>query len=131
MTATEHALILQSRNAELIAEVARLRAMVEVQRESELMTNESFAEMETYHMEKLMAEAQNESLRAKVATLTAERDRLKACAEHYDDERNWTTATDFDNSYVIYSADFPMPSNGWAVAREALAGGENDSKRDI
>jgi hypothetical protein len=68
---------------------------------------------------------------SKLATITAGLARLLARCEvlekvraHYADARNWTTATDFDNNYVIYSANFPMPGEGWAVAREALAGEE-------
>lgn len=72
--------------------------------------------------------AENAALRAQVATLTAERDRLKAWVEHYADERNWTTATDFDNNYVIYCANFPMPGDGYFVAQEALAGGTQEPK---
>lgn len=79
---------------------------------------------------RLEAAAEIERLLATVAALTEENARLKACAEHYADaNENWGRIPTEDvmggqigsGGYVsIYQAD----ADGWAVAREALAGGE-------
>jgi hypothetical protein len=71
-----------------------------------------------------------DSLRADNARLLARCEQYEEALRHYADARNWTTATDFDNNYVIYSANFPMPGEGWAVAREALAGSEEGGNAD-
>lgn len=66
------------------------------------------------------AEAEVETLRATVATLTAERDRLKACAEHYAADETWEHNRDYYR-INIYDQYGPYDRrNGWCVAREAL-----------